>query len=98
MKLVDRVTIEACQEHLRKLGTGVALDLASMPKPADCYAAFRASLEDSDVDRIFLWFEFRKYTKDGTARLTDTLPESAPEKRIRQIIEGDAAKSWTPID
>jgi len=98
VKRVEPVTIEVCQEHLRKLGTGVSLDLASMPKPADSYAAFRPSLEDSDVDRIFLSFEFQKHTKDRTAKLTDALPESASKKRIRRLIEGDATKGWEPID
>jgi len=85
MKLVEPVTIEVCREHLRKQGTGVSLDLASMPKSADRYAAFQATLEDSDVERVFLWFEFRRHTKGGTAKLTDSLPESASEKRIRRL-------------
>lgn len=80
MVIVESVTIEACQNHLRKQRTGVALDLASMPKPTDGYTAFRAVLEHGDLERIFLWFEFRKHTKDRSAKLTDTLPESAHEK------------------
>lgn len=96
--LIESVTIEACQKHLREQGTGVSLDLASMPKPPDGYRAVRAILEDSDLDRIFLWFEFRKHTKDGSAKLTDALPESASEKRISRFIAGDSTKGWTPID
>jgi len=92
MILVKSVTIEAFQNHQRKQGSGVSLDLASMPKPADGYTAFRATLEDVDVHRIFLWFEFRKHTKDGTAKLTDALLESPSEKRIKRFVEGDGTK------
>lgn len=95
---VEPVTIEACQKHLKEQRTGVSLDLASMPKPADGYRAFRAVLEHSDLERIFLWFEFRKHTRDGTAKLTDALPESAGEKRIRRFIDGDSTRGWWPID
>jgi hypothetical protein len=98
MLLLDSVTIEACQDHLRRQGTGVSLDVASMPKPADGYATFRATLEDGDVDRIFLWFEFRKHTKNGSGKLTDALLEFISEKRIRRLVEGDKAKGWGPID
>ncbi len=98
MTLFEPVTIAACQDHLRAHGTGVSLDLASMPKPADGYAAFRATLEDGDVDRIFLWFEFQKHTKNRSGKLTEALPEFINEKRIRQLVEGDKAKGWGPID
>jgi hypothetical protein len=54
MKLLEPVSIESCSEHLRRLGSGVPFNLTSMPNPADGYAAFLATLEDSDVDRIFL--------------------------------------------
>lgn len=98
MKFVESMTIKAFQAQLKKQGSGVPLDLASMPKPADGYTAVRATLADSDMDRTFLWFEFRKHTKNGTAKLTDALRESTREPRIRQLIEGDASKGWAPID
>lgn len=97
MILGESITIEALQDHLRKQGSGVPLDLVSMPNPVDGYAAFRGTLEACDLDRIFLWFEFRKHTKEGTAKLTDVLPQSAGEKRIRRFIEGEASNCG-PLD
>lgn len=98
MRLVEPVPIETYQEHLWKQGSGVRLDLSSMPRPVDGYTTFRATLDDGDLDRIFLWYEFRKHTKNGTTKLTDALPESAEEQRIRQILKGDEIAGWQRIN
>lgn len=91
-------TIEACQARLRKQRTGVTLDLAHMPGPISGYSAFHAALEQSDLERIFLWGEHRIHTAGKTAKLTDAKPEAAEHKRIKPLIEGVQTQGWGPID
>jgi hypothetical protein len=98
MRNLQPTTIQACQGHLRRQRTGVSLDLAHMPGPVSDYTAFNAELDQADLDRIFLWGEHRIHTAGETAKLTDAKPEAAGHKRIKPLIEGDAAKGWEPID
>lgn len=98
MRLIEQVKLQVCHDHLKRLGTGVRLDFASMPKPTEGYFIYRALLEDSDVHRIFLWFEFKKHTRNLTAKLTNVAPESADHVRVSRIIMSDATRNLGPID
>lgn len=98
MKEIEPIDVSEYQALLKSKGSGVAMDLAIMPSPVESYTAFRAVLEEDDLNRIFLWFQFKEDTAGMTGKLTDALPESASKKRVKPLIEGDPAKGWMPID
>lgn len=77
---------------LKKKGNAVPWNLPTIAQPVGDFRAFSAKLETTDVDRMFMWFEFRKHTKDGSSKLTDSLPEAAEVPRIKSFIQGDSQK------
>lgn len=98
MKNINPIRVEEFQALLRRNGSGVLFDPLPIPAPIDTYTAFRATLESLDLDRIFLWPQFKADTAGNTGKLTDALPESASKERVKPLIEGDATKGWGPID
>src|SRR5262245_17801179 len=98
LRILESVDVATIQQHLKSLGTGVNLDLATMPGKPDEYRGFSVLLDSQDVDRIILWFEFRKHTADGSCRVSETLPETRQNPRVKRIIEGDPKKGWGPMD
>jgi hypothetical protein len=69
LKNIQPITVDEYLALLRAKGSGVMLDLASMPGPPNEYSAFRADLDSGDEDRVFLWFEFHKHTANGSCKL-----------------------------
>jgi hypothetical protein len=77
---------------LRAQKSGVLLNLPDMPGPRELHAAFRGLLERDDLDRIYLWFQFRKYTGGPNSKLTDVGEAVDRESRVRSFAHGDPAK------
>lgn len=98
MRITDVVEIRAIQEHLSVVGSGVLLDLTSMPGEPSEYKGFSARLDSEDVTRLILWWEFKKHTKDGSCRVVDALPTATAHRRVRSFIEGDPASGRSPVD
>lgn len=98
MQEIEPIEIEAIQNHLRRTGSGVSLDLTSMPGKPDEYQCFKGQLDESDADRLILWFEFEMRTKEQNCKVTDLLPSAMDLQRVRSFVEGDSTRQLTPVD
>ena len=98
MQIIGPVQISDIQDHLRRVGTGVSLNIADLPGRPEEYREFRVQLDGRDVDRLVLWFEFRDHTRDGSCRLADLLPSANCLARVRRFIDGDPARGRGPVD
>lgn len=98
MQFVEPIAVDEYLSLLRQRRSGVLLDLDSMPDPREQYAAFRASLVGDDRDRLYLWFEFRKYTGGIDSKLTDVTEAVDRHARVRTFIHGDPDLGKGPAD
>jgi hypothetical protein len=98
VKNVKPITVDEYLALLQAKKSGVPLDLATMPGPRDLYGAFSAQLERDDVYRLYLWFQFRKYTGGPDSKLTDVTEAADREPRVRRFIDGDPKKGLGPAD
>jgi hypothetical protein len=97
MRVLERVALAHIQDHLRRQQTGVTVPI-DPPLHAHEYSAYRAMLDERDVDRLILWFQARIHTKDETCRVIDALPSSVSHPRISRCFKGDASKGYAPLD
>jgi hypothetical protein len=98
MKNIEPFGVTEYLELLRAKESGVLLNLSDMPGPHEQYAAFRGTLDGDDLDRIYLWFEFRKYTGGPDSKLTDVGDTADGEVRVRNFADGGAAKGKYAVD
>ena len=98
MKVVEPIEIAAVQRHLTTMHTGVSLNLVDMPGKPDEYRAFKVLLDSEDVERLVLWWQFEKDTKDESFRLTDVLESAAMKPRVKSFVDGNPSKSQMPAD
>jgi hypothetical protein len=105
------VDIATIQMHLTTTGSSVAFTDGPVPRSPfyklpgqrDEYKGFRVSLEDGDVDRLFLWWEFGQYTGSGSSKLTDMPASMTPFRkptldRVKPFIEGIPGSGNAPVD
>jgi hypothetical protein len=97
MKIIESIPLDLVLAHLDRTHSAVRPPIDDHFH-RDGYTAYRATLDDSDLDRLILYWEFKIHTKDGTCRLTDALPSSAANDRIRSFIHGNPAKGYPPAD
>jgi len=95
---VTSISVDHYQALLRQKNSGVILNLDTMPPPRALYAAFSAQLDAADVDRLYLWFEFRKYTGGPNSKLTEVTAAAEREQRVRNFIDGDPDLGKGPAD
>ena len=98
MKEIEHVEIAEIQSHLQRKGSGVSLDLTSMPGNPDEYLGFKGLLEEIDIDRLILWFEFEMRTREQNCRVKDLLPSAMELQRVASFIVGDSQRELTPLD
>ena len=98
MKNVKLIAVDEYLTLLRVKESGVLLELATMPHPIEQYAAFCAQLERDDVDRLYLWFEFRRYTAGTGSKLTDVTDAADHVKQVRSFIDGNPNLGKGPAD
>src|SRR5438445_281038 len=98
MKNIESITVDEYLLLLKERKSGVLLDLATMPGPRESYTAFSARLERDDVNRLYLWFQFRKYTGGPDSKLTDVTDAADREDRVRSFLDGDPTGDKGPAD
>src|ERR1700722_18140519 len=98
MNSLSPVSVALIQSHLKVLGTGVNMPLDKMPGKPSEYIALRGLLDAADIGRLFLWWEYKADTKDGSCKLPDLLPSAADKPRIRSLRHGDPARDRGPVD
>lgn len=98
MRVVEEIDLTVIQEYLRAIGSGVKLDPHAMPGPLDQHRAYRVLLDGADVADLVLYWEFQKYTKGESCKVTELLESSGSLKRVRSFIDGDPAKGFLPLD
>ncbi len=95
----NNVKIAVIQNHLHNLDTGVKLGQHELPKLNDGqWRGYKAILENEDLDKIILWWENNKYTRNETCRIRDLLPKAENLVRVQSFIKGDNTKRRSPID
>jgi hypothetical protein len=97
MKIIESIPLDLVLTHLNQTHTAVRPPIDEQFRNDD-YTACRAALDDSDLERLVLYWEFKIHTKDGTCRVTDALPSSAAHDRIRSFIHGNPEKGYPPAD
>lgn len=87
-------------EYVAKVQDGrSAVGLPDIGVPVEAFLAYRGTLDAEDADRIFLWFEYQKFTAGNTGKLTDLLPDAAiRDDGIKSLAEGNLAKGFGPVD
>jgi hypothetical protein len=98
MRNIEPFGVTAYLDLLRVKRSGVRFNLSDLHGPHDQFAAFRGTLDDDDLDRIYLWFEFRKCTGGPDSKLTDVGNTADGEVRVRNFADGDAAKGKPAVD
>lgn len=99
MQIVNEIEISAIQTHLCNLGTGVLLDKNDLPSLNDGrWYGYKVILDSEDIDRIILWWENKKYTKNETCRVVDLLPPARTLKRVQSFVVGRNAGGLPSID
>ena len=96
MKSVERTDIVIIQNHLKSHSTGVGLPL-DFVKAEECQA-FKVRLEEVDVKKLVLWFEFKKYTTDESCKITDIVAAGYAQERVQRFIVGHPQKGYGPAD
>jgi hypothetical protein len=98
MRSLENVDITKIEQHLISKHSGVGLEREWLPGGAlECHA-HRAHLDHDDIDRIFLWWQFSKHSRDETSKLTSVLPKTALEPRVQSFILGDPSRNLKPLD
>jgi len=99
LRILNEVEITAIQKHLRNLNTGVLLDNNDLPSLHDGrWDGYNVILDSEDLDRIILWWENKKYTKNETCKVVDLLPCAKTLERVRSFAEGRNANGLLPIN
>ena len=98
MKEISPIPMERYLSLLREKRSGVLLNLESMPGRPEEYLGFGAKLQASDVDRLFLWCEFKVHTASESCKLTDALSETAKHDRVKSFTGGDKSMGRGAVD
>jgi hypothetical protein len=98
MHILESVELTVIQEHLKRKGTGVKLDPKDLPDPLDAHRGYRAILDEADIQRLVLWWEFQKVTTDESCRVVDLFKTAASQERVRSFMDGNDEKGFGPFD
>lgn len=87
MKILRSVTLEELQAHERELtpSPNVRLGGYNMPPPAE-FAIWLAALEEVDLSRLYLLYDFTKYTVGHSSLVRDLRPEGDFKTRVEMKI------------
>ncbi len=97
MKIIESIPLDLVLAHLDRTHSAVRPPIDELFRRDD-YTACRSTLDDSDLERLILYWEFKIHTKNGTCRVADTLPSSAVHDRIRSFIHGNPERGYPPAD
>lgn len=98
MKDIRPLAAQHYLELLQMKGSGVTCDLVKTAATEEHFASFSARLECDDVHRLYLWFEFRKYTGNDYSKLTEVGESADQSDRVRRFAEGDPAEGRPAVD
>jgi hypothetical protein len=99
VKAISPITLEEFGTLLKKKGNAVPWYPPEIAQPVSGFLCYLASLEASDEDRVFFWWQHQVHTVGQTGKWTDVLPNAAENSdRIRDFLEGNLAKGYVPVD
>ena len=80
MNIIESVPLDLVLAHIDRTDTALRPPIDERFHRDD-YTAYRATLDDSDLERLILYWEFKIHTREGTCRVADALPSSATHDR-----------------
>lgn len=92
MRVISEVNPEIVARHLKATHSSVDLPFA-----LNEYRAFHIAMDEGDEERIVLWWENEKGTKDLSCRLVDSSDSVGTPHRVNSFINGDG-KQFQPAD
>jgi hypothetical protein len=93
MRVIGCIGIEVIEEHLRDQHSGVSLPC----RTGECLG-FKVQLDDDDVQKLVLWWEFQEETQNENCRVTSLFDSATAKERVMDFIEGVPGKGLGPAD
>src|SRR5258708_3879049 len=88
MRIHHSVELRVVQAHEQITQANVRLGGYHMDKTCllNDFKSWRACLESNDISRLFLLYDYAKYTKRNTCRITDLLSDASSIPKVASLI------------